>query len=725
LKKRKFCGVLITAAMIMALGLGGCQGSSSASSGSTAESSTVSTVGSGGNTLSTDSSDLTLKNTTVSGSVTSINGDTIELSVMQGGPGGQGGAPSGGAPSGGSSSSAGGSSSSAGGSSSSAGGTGSSSSAAGATSSSSSSASGTGSSSASAGSSGSASSTANASASGGTSAQGQSASGSSNAAPPANSSGQAPSGNGGTPPSKPDGESSANGETGDASSQGGQPGGQSSTATLVLGDTSVLKDSSGSSASLSDITKGKMLAITTDESGNITKVVVSDASSQGGQGGGGGQSSAVESYNSATDVTKDTESSGKTYSSTGTDENAVLVENGAKAKLKDATITRTSDASTGGDNSSFYGVGAAVLTTDGTSYINGGTITTNAKGGAGAFSYGDGVTYIQNTKINTTQDTSGGIHVAGGGKLYAWNVTAETKGESSAAIRSDRGGGTMVVDGGSYTSNGTGSPAIYSTADITANAAKLTANGSEAACIEGLNTIRLFNCDLSGNMSDDNDQNDCTWNVIVYQSMSGDSKEGNGTFSMTDGTLKANNGGMFYTTNTQSTFYLSDVDITYAADNDFFLKCTGNSNARGWGSSGSNGADCSFTADNQKMEGDIIYDSISQLDFYMENGSTLKGAVVDDESNAGSGGDGYCKLYIDSSSTWTVTADSTLTELDNAGTIVDSNGKTVSIVGTDGKSYVKGDSDLTITVSKYSTKADMSGATAADSYDNYSVDNPM
>ena len=83
-----------------------------------------------------------------------------------------------------------------------------------------------------------------------------------------------------------------------------------------------------------------------------------------------------------------------------------------------------------------------------------------------------------------------------------------------------------------------------------------------------------------------NDQNDCTWNVILYQSMSGDSQVGNGTFSMDGGTLTAKNGGMFYTTNTESTFELSNVNIQYADQNDFFLKCTGNSNARGWGGTG-------------------------------------------------------------------------------------------------------------------------------------------
>ena len=281
----------------------------------------------------------------------------------------------------------------------------------------------------------------------------------------------------------------------------------------------------------------------------------------------------------------------------------------------------------------------------------------------------------------------------------------------------------MVVNGGSYTSNGTGSPAIYSTADIAVNKADLTANGSEAVCIEGLNSVHLFNSNLTGNMSD-NEQNDCTWNVILYQSMSGDSEVGNSTFEMDGGTLTAKNGGMFYTTNTESTITLSDVDITYADENDFFLKCTGNSNQRGWGTSGDNGADCLFTAVKQDMEGNIVWDSISQLDFYMTDGSILKGAVTDDESNAGDGGDGYCNMYIEKGSTWTVTGDSTLTSLQNAGTIEDESGKTVTIKGTDGTVYVEGDSEYTVTVGSYKNSADVSGASKTSSWSDYKVTRP-
>ena len=474
---------------------------------------------------------------------------------------------------------------------------------------------------------------------------------------------------------------------------------------------------------LDDIKEGDVVAITLDDDGNAATITVQSMDMGGGQGGPGGQASGVDSYDAANEYSEDETVSDTSLESTGTDENAALVSNGAEVTFSNDAISRTSSDSQGGDNSSFYGVGAAVLATDGTAYVKGSTVTTDSKGGAGLFAYGDGTVYAADTDITTQQDTSGGIHAAGGGKLYAWDLNVETNGESSAAIRSDRGGGTMVVDGGTYTSNGVGSPAVYCTADIAVNNAELTANGSEAVCIEGLNSLRLYNSNLTGNMSDD-DQNDTTWTVILYQSMSGDSEVGNSTFQMDGGTITSKNGGLFYTTNTECTITLKDVDITYNDDNEFFLQCTGNNNQRGWGQSGANGSDCNFTADSQDMKGNVIWDSISDLDFYMTNGSTLEGAFVNDESNAGNGGDGYCNVVIDKDSTWTVTGDSIITSLSNAGTITDADGKTVSIVGTDGTTYVEGDSDYTITVGSYQDSADTSASTTVDDWSSYEVERP-
>lgn len=536
---------------------------------------------------------------------------------------------------------------------------------------------------------------------------------------PSDEGGEAPSDEGGEAPSDEGGEAPSDmGDGGDGSMGEGGSG---------MGGSTEIEE-----ITLSDIEVGDSVIITLNEDGTAATVTVQSGdfgmggSGMGGDMGGdmgGGSSSGVDSYDAANTITEDTTIDSEELTSTGTDENALLVSEDVTAILTNDTIIRESDDSTGGDNSSFYGVGAALLATDGTLIISDSTISTDSEGGAGVFAYGDGVVYVMDTVIDTQLNTSGGIHVAGGGTLYAWDVTATTNGTSSAAVRSDRGSGTMVVDGGTYTSNGSDSPAVYCTAEIAISEATLTSTAAEAVCIEGLNTLRLYDCDLTG-MAPDDERNDVTWTVIVYQSMSGDSEVGNGTFQMVGGTLTSTNGGLFYTTNTECTITLENVEITAADDCEFFLQCTGNTNSRGWGTTGSNGSDCLFTAISQVMDGDVIWDSISTLDFYMTDGSTLTGAFVNDETWAGNGGSGYCNVIISEDSTWVVTGDSTVTSLSCSGTIVDADGNSVSVVGTDGTVYAEGSSAYTVTVESYSDSADTSGASTTDSFDGYAVERP-
>lgn len=502
-------------------------------------------------------------------------------------------------------------------------------------------------------------------------------------------SGEAPSGD---KPEQPSGEAPAD------DSRPEMPENNATTVTITLTDTTTYFDASGNTITLSDLQESSMITVQIDDNNCTISVTINNTES--GMGAPGNNQTAPASYAASNHYTDNTQLSEETITSTGTDENAVLVSDGASVSLDQMTITRSSSDSTGGDASSFYGIGAAVLTTDGTANITNSTIETNASGGAGVFAYADGIAYVSDSAITTQQDTSGGIHVAGGGTLYATNLTVETNGESAAAIRSDRGGGTMSVDGGTYTSKGSGSPAVYCTADITVANADLVAEGSEAICIEGLNSLTLTDCNLTGNMPDLS-QNDCTWTVILYQSMSGDSEVGNSTFTMNGGTLTSENGGLFYTTNTESTFYLSNVEIKSADDSEFFLKCTGNQNQRGWGNSGDNGADCTFTAEHQTMNGDILWDSISNLEFIMKQNSRLTGAIRQDESAVQESGNGYANLTIDETSTWVVTDNSTLSALTNHGTIVDVDNKAVTIQGVDGTVYVEGTSPYTVTVSTY------------------------
>lgn len=126
-----------------------------------------------------------------------------------------------------------------------------------------------------------------------------------------------------------------------------------------------------------------------------------------------------------------------------------------------------------------------------------------------------------------------------------------------------------------------------------------------------------------------------------------------------------------------------------------------------------------------KMEGNVLWDSISNLNMLLCDSTTFTGAILQDERNAGSGGDGSCNITIDKDSTWIVTGNSVCTSLNNAGTIRDVNGKKVTIQSSDGTIYVKGSSDYTITVSNYTDSADTTKATSITSWTDFKEENQV
>ena len=405
-----------------------------------------------------------------------------------------------------------------------------------------------------------------------------------------------------------------------------------------------------------------------------------------GQPGGFGGSGEVTQGTAATTIDTDGTYENETYTSTGDDENALRVDD-ATVTLSGITVDKSAGASSNTEDGDFYGQNAALLATNGASVtIENAAVTSSAQNGNGVFSYGSGtVVTISDSTITTTADNSGGIQTTGGGTTIASNLTVETSGNSSAAIRSDRGGGTVSVDGGTYTSHGANSPAVYSTADITVKNAALTATGSEALVIEGENSITLENCSVSGSMSDtdgaSSDEN--VHNVMIYQSMSGDADVGTSIFSMTGGSLHANNGDMFYITNTHCVMTLSGVEITTDEEDGYLFRVAGNSAGHGWGTAGSNGAQLSLTCSGQALAGDILVDTISQLDLTLENGSTLTGAItIADNAEGGAAVENNAVVTIGEGCTWTLTDDCTITSLESLGTI-NFNGYTITLA--DGK----------------------------------------
>ncbi len=412
----------------------------------------------------------------------------------------------------------------------------------------------------------------------------------------------------------------------------------------------------------------------------------------GGMSGGtpGGNMSSSVTWSGATEISSTAAETGKTYESTTANENALLIDTNEVVTLSDITVSKSGD-SDGGDATSFYGTNAGVLVKGGSNTsITGGTITTSATGANAVFSYGgngaqngasgDGTTVnITDTKIHTTGNGSGGIMTTGGGVTNANNLTIVTEGGSSAPIRTDRGGGTVSVTGGSYTSNGLGSPAVYSTADVTVTNAELVSNLSEGICIEGKNSVTLNNVNLTANNTQTNGNATFLDSIMIYQSMSGDADSGTSSFTATGGTINSKNGHVFHITNTNAVINLNGVVIQNSDSENILLSVCDD----GWNGAGNI---ATLNASGQTLSGNILVGSNSSLALNLNNSSVFTGTVSGNITNAKgqtvSETVGTVNVTLDETSKWYLTADTYISSFNGNAANVITGGYTLYVNGT-------------------------------------------
>lgn len=436
-----------------------------------------------------------------------------------------------------------------------------------------------------------------------------------------------------------------------------------------------------------------------------------------GQGGpGGGADTQTYDYSGDLSGTLDADgeevsSDGKTIDSSSADVNTVLAHNGGTATVTNATLTKSGD-DTNGDNCNFYGLNSIVLSVgdDSKAYVSDTSLSADSEGSNAMFATDSGTIYANNDTIHTTAGNSRGLDATYGGTVIANDMTIETEGDHCAATATDRGGGNISVTNSTLSTEGSGSPLVYSTGNIQVDNVTGTAEGSQIAGMEGLNTILINNSSLTSTQTGKTASDPVADGIIIYQSTSGDAETTTGekaTFQAVDSTLKSaiQDGAMFYVTNTSANILLSNTTLDFDSDSNDLILIEGN-DSNNWGTAGSNGADVTFTLEKEQVSGNIEVDTISSLDLYLQNGTTYTGAIsIKDNSDASSTTDTPVTVNLDDSSTWVVTGDSTITALNAAegSSIVDEDGKTVTIVA-DGKTVVKGTSSYTVTVTgSYST----------------------
>ena len=380
-----------------------------------------------------------------------------------------------------------------------------------------------------------------------------------------------------------------------------------------------------------------------------------DASPDMGDGGPSGSGESDINKTGVYEQDGGTESeSGPTYAATQTDESAIYVYGAGSYTLSDAVLTKTGDTSSDAD-SNFYGNNAIVLVEDeSTITLTNCSLTADSEGSNGAFAYGEGSSIIlDNCTISTSGNSSRGVDATYGGSVTVSNSEINTTGDHSAALATDRyednDPPTITADNVSATTAGDGSPGIYSTGTFNVSNSILVATGSEAAVIEGFNSITLTDSDINGAAK---------WGVFIYQSMSGDSSVGVGTFDMTGGSLTNNSTGpVFMVLNTEANINLEDVEINTSGD--VLIRATdasdGDDNVNSdWGSAGGN---ITFTATDQALNGTVSCNELSSIDITLSGTSVLSGAVEIEDG-------GEVTITLEGSALWTAAGNSNITSID-------------------------------------------------------------
>lgn len=361
---------------------------------------------------------------------------------------------------------------------------------------------------------------------------------------------------------------------------------------------------------------------------------------------------------------------GETWPSSNRDEGAVSVSgSGTTVNILDGTLTKSGGDTSSEEVSTRYGLNAAMLATAGGSVTTNGThITTSADGSAGAFVYGNGsAATVTEGSVSTSETASPALVASDAGHLTAENLAVSTMGSKSPAV-SAIGGGTVDVSGGSYSTSGQDSPAISTEAVVNASGTRLAATASTAISVTSGGKASVSDSNVSGNASAL--EKDVRANVLMAWDGEAEGEENAASLSINGGSLISNGGDMLRVSGTNATISLTGVRMQTVDDKAPLLTViAGKAKA----------ASATVTASHQELEGNVSVDAKSSLGLTLSDGSTLTGTIEADKVSKDDAANGRTvKVTVEAGSTWKLTGDCTIGELDNRGTI-DFNGYKITL----------------------------------------------
>ena len=466
--------------------------------------------------------------------------------------------------------------------------------------------------------------------------------------------------------------------------------------------------------------------LTTSASSAASSTASDSASSAGETGATDPKTYDFEGGYSATATADGEESvySEEEIEATESDSNAGLAVNGGWLWIDNSTVSKSGDGAEA-DPEGLYGANAAVLAANAGSraVVWNSQIASSAEKSSSLFATDSATLHASGLTVKNTAVNSQGAKATYGGNVVGDNLVISTAGDESAAVAADRDGNVSLTYS-ILNTEGKNSPLLHSAGSIEVNGLEGKAQNSQIARLEGANRLVISNSALESAYAGEAASEPVANGIAVYAPTS---KDADGTSSKTallqatnsDLTSSIRSGSLFYFTNTKAKVVLSSTTLNYDSNKAKLITAAGN-NTGNWGNAGKNGAAITFTGIKQKLKGDVEVDTISSVDLYLLEGSAWTGASSILQNNDGATNGELLNVSIDGKSSWIVTENSTVTNLniENGGKLVDNSGYAVKIVDKDGNTIVDGTSPTKITVTgKLSTYIKTSDANQIESTD--------
>ena len=352
---------------------------------------------------------------------------------------------------------------------------------------------------------------------------------------------------------------------------------------------------------------------------------------------------------------------------------------GGTLTMNGCTITKSGDGSQG-DNSSFYGNNSSIYAGAASSsnyqsttaasgakiVINNVTVNGSAQGANAVIATNGATIEIDGITIVNTNSVSRGLHATYGGIITASNVDITTNEATSSTIATDRGGGTVTVNGGKATANGSKSAVIYSTGTMSATDLVGKSAKGEIAVIEGDNSITMTNCTMTSGSSERG--------LLMMQSGSGDASGVNPVMTITGTSLTMTDSSaplLEVATCVTATCTLDNCTVTVPSGVLMYVMADSQ-----WSTSGAVG---NLILANGTYTGTVKYDS------------------------------GYtANVTVNSGATWVLNANTSICKLVNNGTII-TNGYTLTTTSSSGSGTQQATGIEDVVVESKATKSFRNG----------------